>query len=279
MSRRQYYSARMHGSAVDLELLRQLFLSLFGKLTQDGHFQESMGYSCVDAGWVPGRMGPDIGEFFFRVLRKRNIYPFDQQYTSWTEEDLFDVIEVMYDCVSRPVSGWYHDYGDCGQHWTEFDTDAGRADYRDEVNHLLGDYQAGYELSADGDILHRGDANLRSLLDSPLPTFDPPNVEQRVHAAVTKFLRYRSSAEDRRDAVKSLAEVLEFLRPQVKAAMLRADEGELFKIANCFGIRHHNRQQQTDYDPEIWLPWMFYVYLATIHAVLQVIKRDEQSRD
>lgn len=278
MSRRKYYSARLHGSALDLDHLKELFLSRFWEFKREGYFQESMGYSCVDAGDVPGTMGPDIHGFFFRALKKRNIYPFGDHSASWTEEDLFDVIEVLHDLVSKPVEGSFHSWSDCGWHYHTFDVDAGHVEYRDEVNHFLGDYQGGYELSPDGEMLHQGDASLRSLLDLPLPAYDPPNVEQRVEAAKRKFMRYRSSADDRRDAVKSLADVLEFLRPQVKAAMLKADERDLFNIANSFGIRHHNREQRTDYDPEIWLPWMFYVYLATIHAVLQVTTRDEQGR-
>ena len=259
-------------------LLNELFLSMFQDFAREGYFQESMGYSCVDAGEVPGTMGPDIAGFFLRAVRKRNIYPFHEHCPSWAEEDLFDVIEVLYDCVSKPVEGSYHDYGDCGWHYHKFDRDAGRAEYRDEVNHHLGDYQAGYELSLDGEILHLGDASLQILVDEALPAYDPANVEQRVEAAVRKFRRFRSSAEDRRDAVKSLADVLEFLRPQVKRAMVKRDEADLFNIANNFGIRHHNTQQRTDYDAEIWHTWMFCVYLATIHAVVQVIKRDVDSQ-
>jgi hypothetical protein len=34
------------------------------------------------------------------------------------------------------------------------------------------------------------------------------------------------------------------------------------------------RDQISGYDREVWLRWMFYVYLATIHAVLQVGDRE-----
>ena len=48
------------------------------------------------------------------------------------------------------------------------------------------------------------------------------------------------------------------------------DEDAIFQIANRFAIRHNNRQQIRGYDDEIWLPWMFYVYIATIRAILKV---------
>ena len=65
----------------------------------------------------------------------------------------------------------------------------------------------------------------------------------------------------------------EKIRPAVKAEMLRGDEADLFNIANNFGIRHLNDKQQTGYDAALWLSWMFYFYLATIHVVLRKMKQ------
>ena len=79
--------------------------------------------------------------------------------------------------------------------------------------------------------------------------------------------------DERRDAVRDLADVLEYLRPQVKAVLQKKDESALFEIANNFSIRHHNAQQQGDYDKAIWYSWMFYFYLATIHAAVRLIER------
>jgi len=87
---------------------------------------------------------------------------------------------------------------------------------------------------------------------------------------VTRFRTRGASIDDRRHAVRDLADVLEALRPDIKESMLSADEGALFNIANNFAIRHNNRQQKGDYDRVTWLRWTFYVYLATIHAVLRI---------
>jgi hypothetical protein len=53
----------------------------------------------------------------------------------------------------------------------------------------------------------------------------------------------------------------------------------LFNIANNFGIRHHNEKQKTDYDESIWLSWIFYYCLATIHAALRLIEKKEQKQN
>ncbi len=78
--------------------------------------------------------------------------------------------------------------------------------------------------------------------------------------------------------MKELVAVLEFLRPKVKKVLVKADENDLFNLANNFGIRHHNEKQKTDYEQEIWLNWMFYYYLATIDAVIKLVKRPEQTK-
>jgi hypothetical protein len=66
--------------------------------------------------------------------------------------------------------------------------------------------------------------------------------------------------------------VLEYLQKDVKL-YLKGDEPDLFNIANNFGIRHHNQNQKTNYDQALWLSWMFYVYLATIHLVARKIEQ------
>lgn len=71
-----------------------------------------------------------------------------------------------------------------------------------------------------------------------------------------------------------LFHVLEKLRPQVKAEMLRGDEADLFNIANNFTIRHFNEKQKGNYDSPLWHSWMFYVNLSTIHLITRPMNRN-----
>jgi hypothetical protein len=59
---------------------------------------------------------------------------------------------------------------------------------------------------------------------------------------------------------------------------LTRDERELFHLANGFAIRHNNPEQRIDYDDAIWLSWAFYVYLATIHAILRLKERERSEQ-
>ena len=66
MTARKYYSLRTgrHPSVkIDLATLKGLFGNLYARLEQEGYFQEYFGYFCVDAGFVPGKIGEDIRAF------------------------------------------------------------------------------------------------------------------------------------------------------------------------------------------------------------------------
>ena len=187
------------------------------------------------------------------------------------------MIELLHDCISKPVKGHYHDYSECGWHYDTFDAEAGMPEFREQMNELLGDYGDGYELSPQGEVISVGDVGLESLLraEFPRPHIDSKNVENKVEAAIRKFRRHHSSSDDRREAVRALADVLEFLRHRIKRVITNKDEDDLFNLANNFGIRHHNDKQKTAYEDRIWLSWMFYFYLSTLHAVIRRLKSTE----
>jgi hypothetical protein len=116
------------------------------------------------------------------------------------------------------------------------------------------------------------------LTDAGLPKYDPDNVEARVQAAVVRFRRHHSSLEDRKHALRNLADVLEYLRPKLQEVISTKDESDLFNIINNFGIRHHNPKQKTSYETAIWYSWMFYYFLATIHACVRLLDEKEERR-
>lgn len=282
MTSRKYYSIRTskdpNAGRLDLSLLLELFRDLFLRFEGKGYFQMSFGYICVDAGFVPGNLGHNIYGQILRKLCKSNLWPIDERCSSYSEDDLFDILEFLHDYVAKPLDGYCHSYAECGWHYETFDQQSGRDEFTTEVNELLADYKDGFELSKEGEILASAEQGLANLFQANLRTSDPQNIENRVQAAVLKFRRYRSSIGDRRDAIRDLADVLEFLRPKVKKILNSKDEDDLFNIANNFAIRHHNPKQKTDYDKAIWYSWMFYFYLATIHAVIRLLNKHDQKK-
>lgn len=281
MRDRRYYSVRtgklQESTELGLEMLRGLFYATYQAFEERGCFQERLGINCVD-GYIPGSVG-DVGIYSFRKLRRKDLFPIYERQDNFTEEEIFDLIEFLYDHASEPVSssGAYHDYCQCGYHYSEFIQGSVQSEFRVEVNEFLRDYGDGFELSSQGEILTLPGGSLEPLLQATLPRQDHENVSDRVERAVQRFRRRRASIDERRDAIRDLADVLEYLRPQLKQVLQTDDENDLFNIANNFAIRHHNTRQKTEYDKPIWLSWIFYFYLATIHAAVRLIEKGESS--
>jgi hypothetical protein len=272
-----YYSSRTGkhpgGPRLDLAVLKKLVLSIYGSFQNRDYFQEAFGYDCIDSGDVPGTLGRDVAGAILIAIRKDNLWPWPERASECSEDDLFDMLEFLYDHVSKPIDGYFHSYQNCGTHYSTFNKQEGRKEFRAALNPVLAAYAQGFCISDAGEVLELPAPGLAPLTDADLPMYDPDNVEGRVLVAVACFRRHGSSLEDRRHALRDLADVLEFLRPRVKDVIPSKDEADLFNLANNFGIRHHNERQKTGYEAAIWYSWMFYYYLATIHACVRLIDR------
>lgn len=273
MIKRNYYSVRTGkitpDQKVNFDVLKKLFLITYNKLQTEGYFQKHFGIYCED-GYIPGQLGEDIQSMMYVNLRKDNLFPIQTNLQNYTEDDFFDVLEFLHDHCSKGLNGYYHNWNACGYHYEEFNDLEGQKYFRELLNPILCDYQDGFEISDAGEILILSDSGLSNLFEADIPTNDKDNISNRINAAITKFRRHKSTLDDRKEAIRELADVLEFIRPSIKKYLNKKDENDIFNIANNFGIRHHNKDQQTEYDKAIWYSWMFYYYLATLHAVLRM---------
>jgi hypothetical protein len=272
---RAYYGSRKNGGTaqgVSLGDLRELAKSAYEFYDHAGYLVEAFGFECVDAGFEPGFAGSNVDAYAKVALQSTSIWPVAEKYQTWDEDDIFTLIEFLYDHVSKPLKREMHSWNGCGYHYSNFNKDLGREEYRERLNVVLAQYGEGWELQYNGEILSVPPAGMQTLIGAPLPTSDR-TTRQKVEEATHKFRRHGASITDRQDAVRDLADVLEWLRPQIKAALLKEDEQELFNIANNFGIRHMNQRQRLQYDKAVWLSWMFYHYLNTIYAFLHILKR------
>jgi hypothetical protein len=278
MTDKLYYSER-HGRRPETpklsldDLKRAAKVYLLG-IQEEGYFQEHLGYSCVEGGFSPGLIGGDPQIEIMLILGKSHLWPIYGTLDDWTEDDFFDMVEFLYAHVSKPTERFYHKWDNCGWHCTAFDAQEGRTEFREKLNRLLRFYDSGFELTKTGEVLAIPPTGLVQLVEEPIVHPDSVNVAGRVNTALHKFRRHRATINDRRDAVRDLADVLEFLRPDLKRVLASQDERDLFAIANSFGIRHHKPDQRTDYDQHVWLDWIFYYYLATIHAAVRLMEKN-----
>ncbi|MDO9067478.1 MAG: hypothetical protein Q7W05_03365 [Deltaproteobacteria bacterium] len=277
MPKKDFFSIRTgtnpntHGFS--LSDLNELFCRLYGQLAASGYFDEAFGFFCVDADHIPGKVA-DVEFDILMKLRKKQVWPIVQYHVDYSEDDLFDMIEYLHEHVSKPIDGSHHSFGNCGMHWETFSKSEGQMEFREKVNELLDLYREPFVINTHGDILRKPEKGFERIFEADVPS-DDKNVYLRVDAAVLKFRKHGASLDDRRQAVRDLADVLEYLRPHMKSLLNNKDEADLFNIANNFGIRHHNEQQKTNYDSAIWLSWMFYFYLSTIHVVLRKMEQEK----
>ena len=289
--KRAYFSQRSgrgpRGDDLSFAEIANLLAQFLAKLRTAGYLQQAFGFSCVDPGGDEDGEIQDPDAYFRLAIGRQEIWPFDAsanqddipwdmgpRWESWDEGTWFDVLEVLFDLVSKPIDGWIHDYNDCGTHYTAFDRASAEQLYRNEINWILSLGELNYEMSAEGEILEAAPEGFEQLIDAALPSgTETDQVAQRVQEAEHLFRARGSSEADRLRAVRELADVLEHLRGEMKAEMLKGDESDLFKLINGFAVRHNNPKQLRQYDSAIWHRWMFYVFLATIHAVLRVRER------
>lgn len=270
----KYYSQRAglspHPNGLPLKDILDLFERVYKNLENAGYFADAFGYACVTAGWIDGTIG-DVELDIRLATRKDTLWPLSKMLFLAEEDDLFDFIEYLYQNVSKPIKGTRHTYGDCGMHWEVFDKPTGQKEFREKINLILEQYERKFQLSDKGEILLVPEHGFEEIFKAKIPSTQP-TVVGRMESAIVRFRRHGSTRDDCRQAVRDLADVLEALRPEMEGVISNKDEGDLFNIANNFSIRHNSDKQKAEYDP-VWLSWMFYFYLSTIHVILRRIER------
>lgn len=272
MERKRYYLERkglVSDKIENLELMCASFYNFFRSLLNDYYFLQATGYECTDRGRIDGLFGDDVPTFIYVKTRLMDVWPIDRFYQSYDEPKLFTMIEFLYDYISKPLDLWYHSWNQCGWHATRYDKDEGKKIYRTEINTFLRNYKKGYELSEDGEIFEIPPSGFEAFITEPIKTDDPENIDKRLEYAKNRYLRYGSTLEDKKDAVRTLADILEYLR-KCGIRLQNKDDDDLFNIINNFDIRHHNTSQQKGYDREIWYDWMFYTFLSSINVLLKL---------
>lgn len=277
---RAYYNHRHGHVRQPLEfLLREVadFIALkFGNMERLGYMQKAFGYHCVDDGIVLGEVGEPLSAHFLRCTHVRTGGGLVEFLTKASKVELFTALEFIHDHIAKPdqKSGWEHTFSNCGWHFqlgkARFDVEAGRAEWRSVVNDYLKGYGEGYELTPQGEVCIVAPPGFDPILQKSAPQAAPENEHDIVARAVTKFRRGVATRQDRKDAIGELYKILERHREDVvKSTFTKKDNAALFGIANEFTIRHYREGQLDDYD-DGFLAWLFYVYLSTVHLVLEL---------
>jgi hypothetical protein len=272
MEKRIYYSTRNNKKNIDVNQLYKQLQSLFLYYRGRDYFKEKL--DITTSGISQDANHKAMFEIKFMP------FPID----AWesyeiNEENIFDTMEFLFHHVSKPgeltwfISETNYNYQD----YEGYDEASGRIEIIAAINMIISDYRDGYEITNSGEIVTLGKHGVEEILNADIIEYDIENVDSKVKEAIRKWKNRSQSVEDRRQAIIDLANVFEWLKKTEKLgkALDKKDESLIFEIANKFELRHHNPEQVRNYDKFIWYSWMFHFYLATYHAVIRTLKKQD----
>ncbi len=275
MAEREYYGIRKglipQSQELQFDMAKRAMKLIVKRLDNLGYFQKYFGINCTD-GYIDGVLGDDIETAIFLKTGIELSWPFYDQIDNLTEMGFFTLVEFLHDHCSHPIKTDHHSWNDCGIHVVDADDELGQKKFRDEINTILKRYK-NVELDQNGEILENIEGGFEKLFNAKISTESDP-IQIKIEKAILKFRRAKSTIEDRKDAIRELSDILEYMRPRIKTLNMSKDENEIFQIANNFGIRHFNSKQKNEYDKTIWLNWIFYCFLATIHATQRLLEKE-----
>jgi hypothetical protein len=270
--KRRYYSSRIKQKSLtllDLHLKLQVLYLFFrakdyfkqkAEITKD-NLPEAINYEAVlESGFQP-----------FPITK------WPPEYI--TEDNIFDTLEFLYDRVSKPGE-WVNMTSETGWNYYDYDSyndSTGQEEFRNKANSFLADYKTGFELTKEGIILAIGTVVLQQIFNAEIIPYDEENVDNKVRNAIAKWRNRHLSLSEKKEAIRELADVFEWLKNtrELSTVLASKDESAIFNLANSFAIRHHNPNQKTNYDQSIWYAWMFHFYLATYHAAIRLLIKKE----
>lgn len=271
--KRPYYSQRKAGVSdrhLPLDAAVTEFVRVVNDLADRGYFDGTFGVDCVD-----DRRDTEPGRMIAVEIGKQPPWPLYAK-PLIDDQDLFlDLVEVLHDFAACPKGRDWHDWNECGWHYSNHSPALGQQVYRWSVNAILERTDLKLVLADDGEDIGRlvgSTDEARADLAAEMAQREDAATGDEVRHALALFRARGATDLDKRSACIALAGVLEQRRVLLREDLLRRDEGALFRIANEFAIRHQTEQQKGDYDP-IFLDWVFWNYLATIELTDRLLVR------
>lgn len=272
---RRYYSSRNKPTTLTLGELYWKLQNLYLLFRDHDYFKSKAGITKTNL--------PDDIKREAAIALGFQLFPI----TKWeegkiTEDHIFDTLEFLYDHAAKP-GNWTSMSADNGFNYEDYDgydDEVGREEFRQKANAFLCDYRPGYELTKDGIVLAAGTDGIQHIFDANIVPYDEVNVDNRVRHAILKWRNRHLTLSEKKEAIRELADVFEWLKKtkRLDRVLDKKDDSAIFEIANNFAVRHHNPQQKTEYDKNIWYSWMFHFYLATYHAAIRLLIKKEKDK-
>lgn len=246
------------------EQLIQLFIHVHGQFKQKRYFEGLYGKRNDWGQMEYGLAGKDIESFSLKQLGEP-LMPIREEKITY-DYQVFSLIELLYGYVSNPDE--------------EFDifSNKEKEEFRTEVNEILAYYDKGYELCKDGYVREKISSGLEHVVDQKYHGMDMDNEFVKrfvlpIQQAKKQFFRHNTTLEDKRAAILEVGRALEYYRPTLKEKFNNKDEQDLFTLLNGYNLRHNRLDQISNYDQELYYPWIFYNLLAAADVFIKMQSR------
>jgi hypothetical protein len=268
----KYYSKRNKHIPISIGELHMRISSLVDDYIVRDFFKEKLGIT-------------ETTSSFDSINRKSvtkigiHVFPIKSWLISQIEKNrIFDTVEFLYKFVSEP-SNWGPKVDETNYHYYDYlnyNSRNGKNLFREDVNRIISEFEDGYELTKDGEILYKGN-DTQSFIETDFPACKIGDVDPLIKKAIRQWKNRNQSLDEKKLAIINLANVFEFLKKEgtLVKVLDSKDTSDLFNIANNFSIRHYNKLQKTDYDTEIWYDWIIQFYLATCTTTLKLINKNK----
>ncbi len=204
---------------------------------------------------------------------------------------ILDMIEFSWRCIGKPIPIGYHKF--FNHHHLDFDIDAGRDEFREDVNRIFRRNGLAYELDWSGCIERLAPPVLREELASAQFDTGDTDLDRMLEKARDKFSD--PDETNRREALEVLWDAWERVKtlgkgPNKKAQItalldhtagsstskfrdaLETDANELTRIGNSFQIRHSERNQERLNRSE-HIDYLFHRLFSLIQVILRLSLR------
>jgi hypothetical protein len=240
--------------------LRQAVVGVIRNRANDGWFGLDYPEQCPDN---RGVIGTDIHALQAALVAynlhnpfQREASPFQPEAPPPTTFDVLDLIEFTHEKIARPTRrGNLHDY--YGHYHLDFDREAGRNAFREELNRILERNGIAFELREAGQVQRIAPEGLRDALSNMVFHTGDSALDELLERARTRFLSRDVAV--RRESLETLWDAWERLKslengnnkregtriildrasaePNFRG-VLEAEASSLTNIGNAFMIRH-----------------------------------------
>lgn len=272
-TRRPYFSRRKPSSHRDEEhatgepdwaTAKDRFSAFVARWQASGYFGEDYPDGCVDSN---DELEVGIVEKLTDLYGQQPpplSYPESER---WGDDEFCDLVELLHDLATRPRNRYYHEYSQCGYHYSNHSLRTGQMLYRIRVNELLAATNLPFRLATEGEDIGR----LVTITDDARADLLVRAVEQPTRQLTDQVSHaialYRSRQSTREDKVSAIRELMAILEPDrytvIKGSAAEKDNESLFQIANKYAIRHNKDSELREYSLA-FLDWMFWAALAMV---------------